>query len=88
MRADRLPPQPPLVPEDALEELAQLVIVGVGDQVRNLATKWPMNPFLPDGRFRAERTVSSNDSDDSFEPFVLTRGDHEAFEASCRRIRR
>jgi hypothetical protein len=47
-----------------------------------------MNRFLPDGTFVHERTWSSNDPDDSFAPFALTKGDQAAFEAICRRIRR
>jgi hypothetical protein len=32
------------------------------------------------------RVLSSDDPDDRFAPFVLTKGDAEAFEAICRRI--
>ena len=46
------------------------------------------NPFLPDGRFVPTRVLSSDDPDDSFAPFALTKGDPGEFEAICRRIRR
>jgi hypothetical protein len=46
------------------------------------------NPFLPDGRFVPTRVLNSDDPDDRFAPFVLTKGDAGAFEAICRRIQR
>jgi hypothetical protein len=48
------------------------------------------NPFLPDGRLLAARTLSSNepvDPDDYFAPATLTERDRGAFEAVCQRIR-
>lgn len=45
------------------------------------------NPFLPDGRFDPNRTLSSTDPDDSFAPVLLQHGDRAAFEATCARIR-
>jgi hypothetical protein len=46
------------------------------------------NPFLPDGSFSPSRVLSSDDLDDSIAPFALTKGDQEALEAICLRIRR
>jgi hypothetical protein len=47
------------------------------------------NPFLPDGRLLAARTLSSSeplDPDDYFAPASLTERDRAAFEATCQRI--
>lgn len=51
-----------------------------------LTLRTDTNPFLPDGRFVNDRWVSSDDPNDSFEPFTLTARDRGAFEATCRRI--
>jgi hypothetical protein len=48
------------------------------------------DPFLPDGRLLAARTLSSADPidpDDYFAPATLTERDGAAFEATCQRIR-
>lgn len=46
------------------------------------------NPLMPDGSFLANRTVSSDDPDDSFVPATLVRSDRAAFEEACRALRR
>jgi hypothetical protein len=46
------------------------------------------NPFFPDGSFSPSRVLSSDDPDDSFAPIALTKGDPEALDAICQRIRR
>lgn len=46
------------------------------------------NPFLPDGSFVPTRSLSSDDPDDSFAPFALTKSGPQALEAICQRIRR
>jgi hypothetical protein len=44
------------------------------------------NPFLPDGRFVATRSLSSADPDDSFAPATLTKAGSESFEDICQRV--
>lgn len=56
--------------------------------VLELATRWPMNPFLPDGNFVLERAQSSNGLGEPFAPFRLSKDNAAAFEDHCQAIRR
>lgn len=53
-----------------------------------LAVTPTRNPFDPDGVYRPDRTVSSNDPDDPLAPTELRKGSMADFEAACRQLGR
>ena len=86
-RADRAGKMRPLYLEYGDPKLSALNVqlTGVWQQqtVQFAANK---NPFLPDGRFEPNRTLSSADPDDSFAPVTLRPGDRRAFDTACQRL--